>query len=143
MYRVLCMLSPVQISSFTPFLVFRWVLSRRQASSKRWQARHLKDRFRKEALVQGVEQLSSYYSPGGFITRLSGLINNKIPVDSFIYTNNSTRSLQIDEKYRIFRSGQTVVDLVCIFSRQKTIISGTNSWFLGLCPGLMVSGLHS
>lgn len=59
-FHVYSMLSPVQILSSTPFVVFRWVLSRRQASSKRWQARHLKDRFRKEALVQGLKSRAAF-----------------------------------------------------------------------------------
>jgi 21S rRNA (uridine2791-2'-O)-methyltransferase len=74
-------LSSPRISSSTLSLVFRWVLSRRQASSKRWQARQSRDRFRKEALVQGLKSRAAF------------------------------KLLQIDEKYRIFRSGQTVVDL--------------------------------
>ncbi|KAJ5150969.1 uncharacterized protein N7482_010221 [Penicillium canariense] len=53
----------------------------RQASSKRWQARQHKDQFTREATVQGLKSRAAF------------------------------KLLQIDEKYRIFRSGQTVVDL--------------------------------
>ncbi|KAJ5876104.1 uncharacterized protein N7529_001688 [Penicillium soppii] len=53
----------------------------RQASSKRWQARQQKDQFTKEAAVQGLKSRAAF------------------------------KLLQIDEKYRIFKGGQTVVDL--------------------------------
>ncbi|OJJ50440.1 hypothetical protein ASPZODRAFT_126302 [Penicilliopsis zonata CBS 506.65] len=51
------------------------------SSSKRWQSRQLKDQFTREATVQGLKSRAAF------------------------------KLLQIDEKYRIFRSGQTVVDL--------------------------------
>ncbi|KAL1999894.1 hypothetical protein VTN02DRAFT_3850 [Thermoascus thermophilus] len=54
---------------------------KRQASSKRWQARQLKDCFIREAAAQGLKSRAAF------------------------------KLLQIDEKYRIFSSGQTVVDL--------------------------------
>ncbi|KAJ5757846.1 uncharacterized protein N7511_006540 [Penicillium nucicola] len=53
----------------------------RNASSKRWQARQQKDQFTKEAAVQGLKSRAAF------------------------------KLLQIDEKYRIFKGGQTVVDL--------------------------------
>ncbi|KAJ5875548.1 uncharacterized protein N7473_012895 [Penicillium subrubescens] len=53
----------------------------RHASSKRWQARQQKDQFTREAAVQGLKSRAAF------------------------------KLLQIDEKYRIFRRGQTVVDL--------------------------------
>ncbi|KAJ5326105.1 hypothetical protein MYU51_010703 [Penicillium brevicompactum] len=53
----------------------------RHASSKRWQARQQKDQFTKEAAVQGLKSRAAF------------------------------KLLQIDEKYRIFKGGQTVVDL--------------------------------
>ncbi|KAJ5457603.1 hypothetical protein N7475_008991 [Penicillium sp. IBT 31633x] len=53
----------------------------RQASSKRWQARQQKDQFTREAAVQGLKSRAAF------------------------------KLLQIDEKYRIFKGGQTVVDL--------------------------------
>ncbi|GLA75828.1 2' O-ribose methyltransferase [Aspergillus tubingensis] len=54
---------------------------KRFSSSKRWQARQLKDRFTREAAVQGLKSRAAF------------------------------KLLQIDEKYHIFESGQTVVDL--------------------------------
>ncbi|EYE93828.1 RlmE family RNA methyltransferase [Aspergillus ruber CBS 135680] len=54
---------------------------KRHSSSKRWQARQQKDRYTREATVQGLKSRAAF------------------------------KLLQIDEKYRIFRSGQTVVDL--------------------------------
>ncbi|CEJ62425.1 Putative Ribosomal rna large subunit methyltransferase j [Penicillium brasilianum] len=53
----------------------------RKASSKRWQARQQKDQFTREAAVQGLKSRAAF------------------------------KLLQIDEKYRIFRRGQTIVDL--------------------------------
>ncbi|KAJ9483786.1 hypothetical protein VN97_g9608 [Penicillium thymicola] len=53
----------------------------RYASSKRWQARQQKDQFTREAAVQGLKSRAAF------------------------------KLLQIDEKYRIFKAGQTVVDL--------------------------------
>ncbi|CDM29208.1 Ribosomal RNA methyltransferase MRM2, mitochondrial [Penicillium roqueforti FM164] len=53
----------------------------RHASSKRWQARQQKDQFTREAAVQGLKSRAAF------------------------------KLLQIDEKYRIFKGGQTVVDL--------------------------------
>ncbi|OQD73225.1 hypothetical protein PENDEC_c016G03423 [Penicillium decumbens] len=53
----------------------------RLSSSKRWQARQHKDQFTREAAVQGLKSRAAF------------------------------KLLQIDEKYRIFKSGQTVVDL--------------------------------
>ncbi|KAF7719184.1 Uncharacterized protein PECH_003038 [Penicillium ucsense] len=53
----------------------------RQASSKRWQARQQRDQFTREAAVQGLKSRAAF------------------------------KLLQIDDKYRLFRRGQTVVDL--------------------------------
>ncbi|EPS31274.1 hypothetical protein PDE_06229 [Penicillium oxalicum 114-2] len=53
----------------------------RQASSKRWQARQQRDQFTREAAVQGLKSRAAF------------------------------KLIQIDEKFRIFRRGQTVVDL--------------------------------
>ncbi|KAJ5988246.1 hypothetical protein N7481_003456 [Penicillium waksmanii] len=53
----------------------------RWASSKRWQARQQKDQFTREAAVQGLKSRAAF------------------------------KLLQIDEKYRLFKRGQTVVDL--------------------------------
>ncbi|KAJ5672431.1 hypothetical protein N7507_001558 [Penicillium longicatenatum] len=53
----------------------------RLSSSKRWQARQHKDQFTREAAVQGLKSRAAF------------------------------KLLQIDEKYRIFKRGQTVVDL--------------------------------
>ncbi|KAL1962193.1 hypothetical protein VTN77DRAFT_9914 [Rasamsonia byssochlamydoides] len=60
---------------------FSPVLSKRLVSSKRWQARQRNDIYTREAAVQGLKSRAAF------------------------------KLLQIDEKYRIFRSGQTVVDL--------------------------------
>ncbi|PYI19754.1 23S ribosomal RNA methyltransferase [Aspergillus japonicus CBS 114.51] len=54
---------------------------KRHSSSKRWQARQIKDHFTKEAVVQGLKSRAAF------------------------------KLLQIDDKYRVFQSGQTVVDL--------------------------------
>ncbi|KAE8146261.1 ribosomal RNA large subunit methyltransferase J [Aspergillus avenaceus] len=54
---------------------------KRFASSKRWQTRQLKDRFTREAAVKGLKSRAAF------------------------------KIMQIDEKYRIFHSGQTIVDL--------------------------------
>ena len=56
--------------------------ARRQfASSKRWVERQSKDRFAREARVQGLKSRAAF------------------------------KLLQINDKYRLFRPGQTVVDL--------------------------------
>ncbi|KAJ5894431.1 hypothetical protein N7495_006122 [Penicillium taxi] len=60
---------------------FRVLEQIRLSSSKRWQARQQKDQFTREATVQGLKSRAAF------------------------------KLLQIDEKYRIFRRGQTVVDL--------------------------------
>ena len=54
---------------------------RRFASSKRWVERQSKDRFAREARVQGLKSRAAF------------------------------KLLQINDKYRLFRPGQTVVDL--------------------------------
>ncbi|BCS30320.1 RlmE family RNA methyltransferase [Aspergillus puulaauensis] len=56
-------------------------LPKRPSSSKRWQARQLKDHFTREAAVQGLKSRAAF------------------------------KLLQIDEKHHLFQSGQTVVDL--------------------------------
>ncbi|KAL4885385.1 FtsJ-like methyltransferase-domain-containing protein [Aspergillus karnatakaensis] len=66
----------------------RQVLQIRLSSSKRWQARQLKDHFTREAAVQGLKSRAAF------------------------------KLLQIDEKYRLFKSGQTVVDLVALTRTQ-------------------------
>ncbi|KAL4889732.1 23S ribosomal RNA methyltransferase [Aspergillus ambiguus] len=66
-----------------PRILHSWcpLTFRRQSSSKRWQARQMKDRFTKEATVQGLKSRAAF------------------------------KLLQIDTKFHIFQSGQTVVDL--------------------------------
>ncbi|PYH47711.1 RlmE family RNA methyltransferase [Aspergillus saccharolyticus JOP 1030-1] len=59
----------------------RHLTIKRHSSSKRWQTRQLKDHFTKEAVVQGLKSRAAF------------------------------KLLQIDDKYRVFQSGQTVVDL--------------------------------
>ncbi|KAE8132542.1 FtsJ-like methyltransferase-domain-containing protein [Aspergillus pseudotamarii] len=61
--------------AFSPFTL------KRLSSSKRWQARQLKDHFTREATVQGLKSRAAF------------------------------KLIQIDAKYHIFHSGQTVVDL--------------------------------
>ncbi|PIG87331.1 hypothetical protein AARAC_010823 [Aspergillus arachidicola] len=61
--------------AFSPFTPTR------PSSSKRWQARQLKDHFTREATAQGLKSRAAF------------------------------KLIQIDAKYRIFRNGQTVVDL--------------------------------
>ncbi|EAW18354.1 21S rRNA (uridine(2791)-2'-O)-methyltransferase MRM2 [Aspergillus fischeri NRRL 181] len=65
-----------EISDITSSLLFK-----RHSSSKRWQARQIKDHFTRAAAVQGLKSRAAF------------------------------KLLQIDEKYHIFKSGQTVVDL--------------------------------
>ncbi|KAJ9300061.1 hypothetical protein DTO271G3_2178 [Paecilomyces variotii] len=74
---ILCPLRTIPVFSTSCFAIF----PRRHSSSKRWQARQLKDHFTREAAVQGLKSRAAF------------------------------KLLQIDDKYRIFRSGQTVVDL--------------------------------
>ncbi|GFF28380.1 ribosomal RNA methyltransferase MRM2, mitochondrial [Aspergillus udagawae] len=57
------------------------LIFKRHSSSKRWQARQFKDHFTRAAAVQGLKSRAAF------------------------------KLLQIDEKYHIFKSGQTVVDL--------------------------------
>jgi len=57
------------------------VVCRRFASSKRWVERQSKDRFAREARVQGLKSRAAF------------------------------KLLQINDKYRLFKAGQTVVDL--------------------------------
>ncbi|KAL2866352.1 RlmE family RNA methyltransferase [Aspergillus lucknowensis] len=57
------------------------IIQRRLSSSKRWQVRQLKDHFTREAVVQGLKSRAAF------------------------------KLLQIDEKHRLFKKGQTVVDL--------------------------------
>ncbi|KAF7173557.1 hypothetical protein CNMCM5623_005774 [Aspergillus felis] len=66
----------LKISDITSLLIFK-----RHSSSKRWQARQIKDHFTRAAAVQGLKSRAAF------------------------------KLLQIDEKYHIFKSGQTVVDL--------------------------------
>ncbi|KAL5363980.1 FtsJ-like methyltransferase-domain-containing protein [Aspergillus floccosus] len=68
-------------TSSKSFRIWGPLTFQRQSSSKRWQARQLKDRFTKEAAVQGLKSRAAF------------------------------KLLQIDSKFRIFESGQTVVDL--------------------------------
>jgi 21S rRNA (uridine2791-2'-O)-methyltransferase len=57
------------------------IIPRRFASSKRWVERQSKDRFTREARVQGLKSRAAF------------------------------KLLQINDKYRLFKPGQTVVDL--------------------------------
>ncbi|KAK9554075.1 2' O-ribose methyltransferase [Aspergillus fumigatus] len=66
----------LEINNTTSSLIFK-----RHSSSKRWQARQIKDHFTRAAAVQGLKSRAAF------------------------------KLLQIDEKYHIFKSGQTVVDL--------------------------------
>ncbi len=59
----------------------RFLLPFRSASSARWLDRQSKDRFAREARVQGLKSRAAF------------------------------KLLQINERYRLFRPGQTVVDL--------------------------------
>lgn len=73
------------------------------ASSKRWQTRQLKDRLTINAKVQGLKSRAAF------------------------------KLLEINEKYKIFRGGQTVVDLVRRLSkiqRQALRSLGLRSWIL-------------
>ncbi|KAE8348117.1 FtsJ-like methyltransferase-domain-containing protein [Aspergillus coremiiformis] len=72
--------SKLSLRSQRAFILFPLTL-KRLSSSKKWQARQLRDRFTKEAAVQGLKSRAAF------------------------------KLIQIDAKYRIFRNGQTVVDL--------------------------------
>lgn len=95
----------LEINNTTSSLIFK-----RHSSSKRWQARQIKDHFTRAAAVQGLKSRAAF------------------------------KLLQIDEKYHIFKSGQTVVDLgyapgswsqVCLiswqFNRHLTLSGGSDS----------------
>ncbi|KAJ5102864.1 hypothetical protein N7532_003393 [Penicillium argentinense] len=73
----------------------------RWSSSKRWQARQHKDQFTREAAVQGLKSRAAFKLLQVF--HLKRLVS--VPCCSL------ERSAQIDERYRIFKRGQTVVDL--------------------------------
>lgn len=74
---------PGHISSpFTSrFLLWLGWVSTRHASSKRWVDRQSRDRFAREAKVQGLKSRAAF------------------------------KLLQINDRYRLFKPGQTVIDL--------------------------------
>ena len=104
--------------------------SRRRSSSstKRWQSRQGKDKFAKEARVQGLKSRAAF---------------KLLEVTSIQSTSMApTDPLQINEKYKIFKKGQTVVDLVRLGLRgEKGRVVAKPLNFLGLCAWIMVTSI--
>ena len=71
------------------------------ASSKRWQARQATDRSALRAKVQGLKSRAAFK----LLEVRSSRINHDVQ-QTFLIPQ------KINEKYRLFKSGQTVVDLV-------------------------------
>ncbi|KAI9368199.1 hypothetical protein BJX61DRAFT_237850 [Aspergillus egyptiacus] len=111
----MALLIPIRLVSCPNFICeFHLLVQRRFSSSKRWQARQSNDHFTREAAVQGLKSRAAF------------------------------KLLQIDEKYRIFESGQTVVDLVrpARDTNGKQIIGSLtrdSSNNIGICSRIMVS----
>lgn len=97
----------------------RWASS----SSKRWQARQGKDRFAINAKVQGLKSRAAF--------KLLE-VRSALP-RPYSYVHNAS---QINNKYKIFCGGQTVVDLVGARWLEK--MGKTN--FAGVCSRFLVSG---
>ena len=92
------------------------------SSSKIWQSRQGRDRFAREAKVQGLKSRAAFK-----------LLEVSWP-QSIYEVSQLTDTFQINEKYRIFRPGQTVVDLVFesdLYTRQ----SCTTNVPKGYAPG--------
>ncbi len=75
----------------------RWYAS--SASSKRWQTRQAKDRFAVNAKVQGLKSRAAFKLLEVWLYHAN-------------YGPRANSFMQINEKYRIFHGGQTIVDLV-------------------------------
>ena len=72
------------------------------SSSRRWQARHGRDKFAREARVQGLKSRAAFkLLEVGLTTSIVWRSIGKLMVFG-----------KINEKYKIFEKGQTVVDLV-------------------------------
>lgn len=98
------------------------------ASSQRWQSRQGKDRFSREARVQGLKSRAAFK-----------LLEVRIACDGEVFELRSDGIVpQINERYKILKRGQTVVDLVWVLSGRGrccsydglTMVSGLRSRFL-------------
>ena len=87
--------------SYTPTLL---VLRKSSSSSKRWQNRQGRDKFATNARVQGLKSRAAF--------KLLEVHHEPSQISWKVMANYVD---QINEKYRIFRRGQTVVDLVFPF----------------------------
>lgn len=96
------------------------------ASSKRWQTRQLKDRLTINAKVQGLKSRAAFK-----LLEVSSSLRPPHDLPERVLSANHT--YQINEKYKIFRGGQTVVDLVRRLSKiqRRALRSlGLRSWIL-------------
>lgn len=96
------------------------------ASSKRWQTRQVKDRFAINAKVQGLKSRAAFK-----LLEVSSGLQSKY--DLLARVLSADHIYQIHEKYKIFRGGQTIVDLVCRLPNieHRTLTStGVCSWIL-------------
>jgi 21S rRNA (uridine2791-2'-O)-methyltransferase len=80
---------------------------KRFSSSKRWQSRQRSDLFTREAVVRGLKSRAAFKLLQVILAWIV-LRSQEVTLDSLLIESLQ----QIDEQYRIFRSGQTVVDLV-------------------------------
>lgn len=100
---------PSLMSGLRTFCVFRSFnfAFKRHSSSSRWQTRQLRDRYTREAAVQGLKSRAAFK----LLQVILPMYITHSPVrncaDKFFHLRH-----KINEKYRIFRSGQTIVDLV-------------------------------
>lgn len=89
--------------------------SRRHASSsssKRWQTRQGKDRFAINAKVQGLKSRAAF--------KLLEVYSGSCTQAAVPHAHSA---IQINEKYRIFTEGQTIVDLVSVDCLDELIVS--------------------
>lgn len=72
------------------------------SSSTRWKSRQGRDSFSREAKVQGLKSRAAF--------KLLEVGGHKAMSE-----DHHAKILQIDQKYRLFKKGQTIVDLVRLF----------------------------
>lgn len=104
----------------------KWLLHKssfRSSSSSRWRNRQGRDKLASAAKVQGLKSRAAYK-----LLEVCYCVSETICSDVL---------LQINERYKLFRSGQTVVDLVPPPSCSQ-ILQPLNS--SGICPRLLVPG---
>ena len=76
-----------------------WITSVRHASSSRWQARQSRDRFAREAKVQGLKSRAAFK-----------LLQARSSMSA--WPRIRLTCVQLNQKYRLFKPGNTVIDLV-------------------------------